>query len=150
MRDLRDNKLLRRLGYVSEAAAYNGETDGPDSRRYVSAIDDDGGAVYAVRRSGVPVLLLADRADIHYDDMGHTWPSTLFVSKVQYQLRPVARDSGEQVAAVPLSHIRKHAPALLDQQSGRALFNVADANRLLAKYDALQAQKRAARRKEGR
>lgn len=142
MRDLRDNTLLRRLGYRPEAHVYAGEADNPRGRHYVSAIDDDGGAVYAVRKSGVPVLLVADGAREHYDGMGHAWPSVLFGSKAQYQIRS-AGTSGEKIAAVPLPDIRKHAPALLDQQSGKALFNVADALRLLSKYDALQQRKRA-------
>jgi hypothetical protein len=147
MRDFRDNKLLKRLGYVSEAAAYNGETDGPDARRYVSAIDDDGGAVYAVRKSGVPVLLVADDALSHYSRLGHAWPNALAARGVAWA--PV-RDIG---LAFRLTDIRHVAPELLDQASGVALFNLHDALRLLSKYDALQQRKRAeraARRKGAR
>lgn len=139
MRDLRDNQLLKRLGYVSEAAAYNGETDGPDARRYVSAIDDDGGAVYAVRKSGVPVLLVADGAREHYDGMGHAWPAVVrHVRGGGYNVR-------HGIEMYRLTDVRTQRPELLDQQSGKALFNVADALRLLSKYDALQQRKRAER-----
>lgn len=146
MRDLRDNQLLKRLGYVSEAAAYNNETDGPDARRYVSAVDDNGGAVYAVRRSGVPVLLVADvDALTHYERKGHAWSDVLdHTPAVGGTIRVVGVN--EFVFAFALRDIRKYAPELLDQQSGKALFNVADALRLLAKYDAHRAAKRAARK----
>lgn len=144
MRDLRDNKLLRRLGYRAEATVYAGEADMTHGRHYVSAIDDAGGAVFAVRRSGVPVLLVASFAHRHYDRLGHAWPDVLDMSKVRYTVRADA--PGDAVMAYTLPDIRKHAPELLDQQSGKALFNVADALRLLAKYDAHRAQKRANRR----
>lgn len=143
MRDLRDNKLLRRLGYVSEAAAYNGETDGPDSRRYVSAIDDDGGAVYAVRRSGVPVLLVHGAAFGHYARAGHSWVPLVTTGRVEVGAqRWLSGDHGDYVVPITLSAIRRRLPQLLDQNSGVALFNVADALRLLAKYDAKRAQRR--------
>lgn len=140
MRDLRDDKLLRRLGYRSEAHVYAGEADHPHGRHYVSAIDDDGGAVYAVRKSGVPVLLVADGALNHYGLMGHAWPDSVRRYVLGWGYNVVYG-----VEVFRLADIRTQRPALLDQQSGKALFCVEDALRLLRSYDAMQAKKRAER-----
>ena len=140
MRDLRDNALLRRLGYRAEATVYAGEADMPHGRHYVSAIDDTGSVVYAVRgKSGVPVLLVSEGAISHYQRAGHAWAGA-DIARMPRTDRLVSPRGSEVVFAFTLPDIRKHAPELLD-----VMFNPQDARRLLAKYDALRAARKGAR-----
>lgn len=145
MRDIRDNALLRRLGYRAEATVYNGEADHPHGRHYVSAADDDDPLfAYAVTKGGTPRLVWFDGALGTFTRKGHSFPAFLVGRVLRWQNgRPLA--NGPSLSWVDLPHIRKHAPELLDQQSGAALFNLHDALRLLEGYDALQAKKRAER-----
>lgn len=145
---MRDIRLIpwRQLGYRSESHVFNGEPDQPHGRHFVSSTDDDDPLIaYAVTKAGTPRLVWIDGALAKFARKGHAFPARLSARVGRWMHMRHLADGQTALAWVDLPHVRAQAPELLDQDSGVALFNVQDANRLLAKYDALQAKKRAER-----
>lgn len=135
----------RTFGYRHPSHVYNNEVDMPHGQQFVSTLDDNNRLfAYAVTAKGTPRLLWLGNALAVFEGKGHAFPTILWKSfRHQWRSRELP---GTTLYWLDLPVIRRSAPVLLDQEGGKALFNLHDALRLLRGYDNLQQRKRNRRR----